>query len=135
VDEILTQYGDLCLLWFDVPVTMTPAQSRRFVDLVRRRQPGCLVSGRIGNGLGDYETPGDNCIAEKTDAGKLYETVGTMNDSWGYRPTDTNYKSADRIRAIRAQCAAVGSNYMLNVSPDPLGRLPVACTKLLKELS
>ena len=134
LDEILTQYGELCLVWFDVPVTMTPAQSRELRDLVRRRQPGCIVSGRIGNDLGDYFTPGDNAISEKTEAGRLYETVGTMNDSWGYRPPDTNYRSVAEIRAIRAKCAAIGSNYMLNVGPDPLGRFPVAALDILNGL-
>lgn len=135
VKEILTQYGDLCLVWFDVPMTLTRRQSEAFVELVRRHQPGCLVSGRIGNDLGDYETPGDNCIAEKTDAGKLYETVGTMNDSWGYRPTDTHYKSVDEIRAIKAKCASIGSNYMLNIGPDPLGRIPAPGIKILDGLA
>ena len=134
VEEILTQYGDLCLIWFDVPVTMTREQSQKFVTLVRQRQPGCLISGRIGNGLGDYETPGDNCIADKTEAGRLYETVGTMNDSWGYRPTDTHYKSVKEILDIKAKCAAIGSNYMLNVGPDPLGRFPVAAIDILNGL-
>ena len=134
VGEILTQYGDLCLIWFDVPVTMSHEQSRQFVDLVRKHQPGCLISGRIGNGLGDYFTPGDNQIASKTEKGRLYETVGTMNDSWGYRPTDTHYKSAKEILGIKAKCAAIGSNYMLNVGPDPLGRFPVAAIDILKGL-
>lgn len=135
VEEILTQYGDLCLLWFDVPVTLTKDQSKSFVDLVRRRQPGCLVSGRIGNDLGDYFTPGDNEIAEKTEAGRLYETVGTMNDSWGYRPTDTHYKSVKDILSIKEKCSAIGSNYMLNVGPDPLGRLPVVAIEILDGLA
>ncbi len=135
VDELLTQYGDLCLLWFDVPTTLTREQSEAFVRLVRRRQPGCLVSGRIGNGLGDYETPHDNQIASKTETDKLYETVGTMNESWGYRPTDTNYKSVSEILAIKEKCAAIGSNYMLNVSPDPLGRIPVAGINILEGLA
>jgi len=134
VEEILTQYGDLCLVWFDVPETLNRAQSEAFARLVRKHQPGCLISGRIGNGLGDYETPGDNCIAEKTETGKLYETVGTMNDSWGYRPTDTHYKSVKEILAIKAKCASIGSNYMLNVGPDPLGRLPVAAIDILDGL-
>ena len=51
--EILTQYGDLCLVWFDTPQTISPAQSRELVDMVRRYNPGCLVNSRIGNGLGD----------------------------------------------------------------------------------
>jgi len=135
VEEILTQYGDLCLLWFDVPVTLGRAQSEAFVRLVRKHQPGCLVSGRIGHGLGDYETPGDNAIAKSTEPGKLYETVGTMNDSWGYRPTDTHYKSVEEILGIKAKCASIGSNYMLNVGPDPLGRFPVAANRILAGLA
>jgi Alpha-L-fucosidase len=135
VEEILTQYGDLCLIWFDVPMTLSRDQSESFVRLVRKHQPGCLISGRIGNGLGDYETPGDNAIADNTDPKKLYETVGTMNDSWGYRPTDTHYKSVKEILAIKAKCASIGSNYMLNVGPDPLGRFPAAAIDILDGLA
>ena len=134
VDELLTQYGDLCLFWFDVPETLTRAQSEAFVRLVRARQPGCLVSGRIGNGLGDYESPTDNTLPGETTAANLYETVGTMNDSWGYRPTDTHYQSVREILGIRRKCASIGSNYMLNVGPDPLGRFPVAALDILDGL-
>ena len=135
VKEILTQYGDLCLIWFDVPSTILPAQCQELKEMVRTYQPGCLINGRLGYGLGDYDTPGDNCIADKTDAGKLYETVGTMNDSWGYRPTDTHYKSVDEILAIKAKCASIGSNYMLNIGPDPLGRIPAAGISILEGLA
>ena len=134
-EEILTQYGDLCLIWFDVPVTMTKEQSKRFRDLVRKHQPGCLINGRIGNDLGDYFTPGDNEITDKTEAGKLYETVGTMNDSWGYRPTDTHYKSVKELLGIKQKCASIVSNYMLNVGPDSLGRFPVAAIDILNGLA
>lgn len=135
VEEILTQYGDLCLVWFDVPMTVTRTQSVELRDLVRKHQPGCLINGRIGNDMGDYFTPGDNQIPSKTESDRLYETVGTMNDSWGYRPTDTHYKSVAQIKAIREECRAKGSNYMLNVGPDPLGRFPVAAVDILKGLS
>lgn len=134
VKEILTQYGDLCLIWFDVPSTITFNQCKELESMVRMYQPGCLINGRLGYGLGDYTTPGDNCIAEKTDAGKLYETVGTMNHSWGYRPTDVNYKTVEEIKAIKAKCASIGSNYMLNIGPDPLGRIPVGGIKILDGL-
>ena len=135
VKEILTQYGDLCLIWFDVPSTIKKPQCLELEAMVRKYQPGCLINGRLGYGLGDYETPGDNMIADTTAAGKLYETVGTMNDSWGYRPTDTRYKSVKDILAIKAKCAAIGSNYMLNVGPDPLGRFPVAAIDILDGLA
>ena len=109
VEEILTQYGDLCMIWFDVPETLSRVQSEAFVKLVRRCQSGCLISGRIGNGLGDYETPDDNCIAKNPDPMKLYETVGTMNNSWGYCPTDTHYRSVKDILGIKEKCRSRAS--------------------------
>ena len=57
-----------------------------------------------------------------------------MNDSWGYRPSDVNYKTVDEIKAIKAKCAAIGSNYMLNVGPDPLGRIPAPAIEILDGL-
>ena len=135
VKEILTQYGDLCLIWFDVPCTISKEQCLELKAMVRKYQPGCLINGRLGYDLGDYTTPGDNMIAEKTDSNALYETVGTMNDSWGYRPTDTHYKSVKEIADIKAKCKAIGSNYMLNVGPDALGRFPVAAIDILNGLS
>jgi len=134
VKEILTQYGDLCLIWFDVPSTILKPQCLELEAMVRKYNPGCLINGRLGYGLGDYKTPGDNMIAEKTDPNALYETVGTMNDSWGYRPTDTHYKSVKEILEIKAKCASIGSNYMLNVGPDPLGRFPVPAINILDGL-
>ncbi len=132
VEEILTQYGDLCLIWFDVPSTITLNQCKELEAMVRRYQPGCLINGRLGYGLGDYTTPGDNCIAEKTEDGKLYETVGTMNDSWGYRPADIKYKSVEKILEIKELCRKKGSNYMLNIGPDPLGRIPAGGIQILE---
>lgn len=135
VTELLTQYGDLCLVWFDVPVTCTPEQSRRFRDLVRRHQPGCLINGRIGNGLGDYVTPTDNALATDTRPDRLYEMVGTMNGSWGYHPTDTRYRTVDEIAALREKCRSIGSNYMLNIGPDHLGRIPAPGVAILEGLA
>ena len=122
-------------MWFDVPVTCTPEQSRRFRDLVRRHQPGCLINGRIGNGLGDYVTPTDNALAKDTRPDKLYEMVGTMNDSWGYHPTDTKYKSVEEIVSLREKSRSIGSNYMLNIGPDHLGRMPAPGVAILEGLA
>ena len=52
-----------------------------------------------------------------------------------YRPTDTRYKSVKEALAIKAKCAAIGSNYMLNVGPDPLGRFPAAAIDILNGLA
>ena len=44
VTELLTGYGDLCLIWFDTPRTISAAQSQELVDLVHRHQPNCLIT-------------------------------------------------------------------------------------------
>ena len=74
-------------------------------------------------------------VVDKVESGVLYETVGTMNDSWGYCPSDTYYKSVEEIVGIREKCRKIGSNYMLNVGPDPLGRFPVAAVDILNGLA
>lgn len=135
VKEILTQYGDLCLIWFDVPMTSTLEQSTMFRDLVRKYQPGCLINGRIGNKMGDYHTPTDNALAENTKKDELYEMVGTMNNSWGYHPTDTDYKPLETILGFKNKSKEIGSNYMLNIGPDHLGRIPAPGIKILDGLA
>ena len=135
VEEILTQYGDLCLIWFDGPSTIVREQCLELQAMVRKYQPGCLINGRLGYDIGDYSTPGDNCISDGNASDALSETVGTMNDSWGWRPSDTKWKSVDEILDIKAKCAAIGSNYMLNIGPDPLGRIPVEGVRILEGLA
>ena len=51
--ELLTQYGPVALIWVDTPLIMTAEESKELRDLVKELQPDCLVSGRIGSGLGD----------------------------------------------------------------------------------
>jgi alpha-L-fucosidase len=59
VRELVTQYGDLAVLWFDTPGKMTKEHSMALVNLVREHQPRCLINSRIGNGVGDYSSLGD----------------------------------------------------------------------------
>lgn len=135
VEEILTQYGDICLLWFDMAVaTMKPRHSQKLQDLVRKLQPGCLISGRIGNGLGDYFTPGDNEVPKKAEGLLTYEVCGTMNESWGFQPKDLKYRTNEQIRAIHEQCRKMHANYLLNFGPDPLGRMPAKAIEILAGL-
>ena len=144
VKEILTQYGDLCLIWFDIGNTLTEDQSYDLYSLVRKLQPGCLVNSRIGGGsregtnsriVCDYTSSGDNEIPRSMAdrKGMLYETCATTNDSWGYKPTDQNWKSPETIRSTREHLKSIGANYLLNVGPDGLGRIPARCVEILKE--
>ena len=134
VKEILTNYGDLCLIWFDTPHTISTAQSQELYDMVKHYQPDCLVNSRIGNGLGDYRSTGDNQITFGAD-GKvegLVECPATLNDTWGYKSFDQNWKSPERIVEIRRDLDARGINYLLNVGPDALGRIPGPAADILR---
>ncbi len=132
VKEILTKYGDLCLIWFDTPKTISPAQSSELFNLVKLHQPDCLVNSRIGNGLGDYHSWGDNEIPDDHMKDGLYETPATLNDTWGYKSFDQEWKSAVRVHEIREHLKARGINYLLNVGPDYLGRIPAPAAEILR---
>ncbi len=133
VTELLTGYGDLCLIWFDTPRTISAAQSRELVELVHRYQPNCLINSRVGNGLGDYSSTGDNEIpADYKQA--LYEAPCTLNDTWGYKAFDDNWKSPERVLELKSHLNARGINYLLNVGPDYLGRIPAPACDILREV-
>ena len=150
VEEILTNYGDLCIMWFDVPHTISPEQSLELNRMVKRYQPDCLINSRIGNGAYDYVSLGDNeypeappskaVLAEpnsihgfKYSPYGLYETAGTMNSSWGFKYYDQNWIDAAIIRERREKLNGMGINYLLNVGPDALGRIPSFCQEALRE--
>ena len=143
--EILTKYGDLCLIWCDTPHVITETQSRELYDMIKKYQPDCLVNSRIGNGIGDYRSCGDNQIEFKKEEGRpyaiavgertgLFECPATLNDTWGYKSFDNNWKPASRVREIRERLNSQGVNYLLNIGPDYLGRLPAPALDILREL-
>ena len=152
VEEILTQYGELCLIWFDVPMTLSEAQSRRLFEAVKRLQPGCLINSRLGNGAYDYVSLGDNEIPDALPEGDveadpnaiggfkrspygLYESAATLNDTWGFSAYDQTWKSPERVVGIRRQLKKLGINYLLNVGPDHLGRIPAPSVDILRAVA
>lgn len=134
VRELLTNYGDLLLIWFDTPGVISPKESQELYDLVKSIQPDCLVNTRIGNGLGDYRSMGDNEIPDDFFTDELVETPATINDTWGFMYYDDNWKSIDEIKRLKEHLNSRGVNYLLNVGPDHLGRIPVPSIEILKAL-
>ena len=144
VTELLKNYGDICLMWFDVPHTISKEQSLELNKLVKSIQPNCLINSRIGNGAYDYVSLGDNeypeelpeKVSEEADIDMnnisgfkyspygLYETAGTLNSSWGFKYFDQNWLTPEQIRSRREKLNSIGINYLLNVGPDGLGRIP-----------
>ena len=134
VQEILTNYGDLCLIWFDTPHSISPEQSRMLADMVHHYQPGCLINSRIGNNMGDYRSMGDNEIPEDSKEGGLFESACTLNDTWGYKSFDNNWKSPERVIEIKHHLNNRHLNYLLNVGPDYLGRIPAPAVEILRKV-
>lgn len=128
--EILTEYGKIALIWFDTPMGTTPEESREMARLVKELQPDCIVSGRIGNGLGEYMTTGDNFIPRLPFEGD-WEVPATLNDTWGFNKDDHNWKSPEEIIQLLVKINSRGGNYLLNIGPDGTGKVPEASIEVL----
>ena len=133
--ELLQNYGELFTIWFDTPWTITGEQSLELYNLVKKYQPQALVNSRIGMFPGikfDYTSFGDNEIPDDYKNGELlFESACTLNDTWGYKAYDQNWKSAEQILANKKHLNERNVNYLLNVGPDYLGRIPEPCIKIL----
>lgn len=133
LEELLTQYGEIGLIWFDTPRIMSYEHSRELVDLVKGIQPNCIVSGRIGNRLGEYMSTGDNRIPILPFDGD-WEVPATLNDTWGFKSNDHNWKKTRDVLALLLKINSRGGNYLLNVGPDGLGRIPEESVRILREV-
>lgn len=132
--EILTRYGDLCLIWFDTPMDeQTHAHSEELYGMVRKYNPACLVNTRIGNGLGDYCSCGDNSLPKEYTE-DLVEAPVTLNGTWGYKSFDNDWKSPEQVLDLLRRCGDKGANLLLNVSPDHLGRIPAPAADVLRRV-
>ncbi len=133
VAELLTNYGPIGLIWFDTPKGISAEQSRSLLEFCRQLQPDCLVSGRLGNALGDYASAGDNRIpGQFVDADR--EMPATINDTWGFKANDHNWKSTEELIRKLADIVSKGGNYLLNVGPTALGDIPAPSVQRLQEI-
>ena len=133
VKEILTQYGPIGLIWFDTPGIISKEQSLELKRFVHELQPDCLVSGRVGHGVGDYQSMGDNQIPSGPVEG-AWETPATMNDTWAFKTHDHNWKSTKDLLYLLVDLASKGVNYLLNVGPTAEGLIPEPSIQRLKEI-
>ncbi|CAH1202038.1 hypothetical protein PAECIP111891_01897 [Paenibacillus allorhizoplanae] len=131
VKELLTQYGPIGILWFDCGHKITDKQGKQFVDLVHEVQPGCLVNRRVRReGFGDYENTGDNQRHMRTPR-RDWESIATLNHSWGYNQTDQQWRSAEDILHDMIHVVSMGGNYVINVGPTGDGEIDAKSIELL----
>jgi alpha-L-fucosidase len=134
VKELLTNYGPVSVLWFDTPTNwMTPQRVAEFLPLFDL-QPQIVVNNRLGDGFkGDTETP-EQHIPPQGFPGRDWETCMTINDTWGYKSYDTNFKSTQTLLRNLVDIASKGGNYLLNVGPTSEGIIPQPEIDRLKEI-
>lgn len=142
VEELLTNYKPVAVLWFDI-TTPIPELARELRDLVRSISPETIISGRIGGrigrptipsrGLADYISMGDNQIPDRR-IDDDWEVPMTLNDTWGYKSYDHNWKSPGRVIQILVEVVGKGGNLLLNVGPTAEGEIPKPSVDILVEV-
>jgi alpha-L-fucosidase len=135
IEELMTGYGPIDILWLDAGQVRPPKQDIRMDDLVRMarsHQPNLIVVDRtVGGEHENYRTP-EQEVPEKP-LPYVWETCMTMGDQWSYKPGD-NYKSTDRLIHLLVDIVAKGGNFLLNVGPTPDGELPPEAVSRMKEM-
>jgi alpha-L-fucosidase len=133
VKEILVNYGGLDIIWWDTPQDMTPARAQKFMDLLKG-YPNLIINNRLGGGFkGDTETP-EQYVPATGFPGRNWESCMTMNDTWGYKSYDQNWKSAKTMLRDLADVASKGGNMLLNIGPTSLGEIPQPSIDRLSEI-
>lgn len=139
--ELLSNYGQIDVIWYDMGEGLTNNEVREFVKISRELQPNVIISSRLGENpriedlhrdmLFDYYTPSDNYYTGDT-LKMSWEMAGTTNGSWGYRKDDKSWRSADFIVQSLISSISRGGNYLLNVGPDPSGHIPDEAAEQLR---
>ncbi|WP_111592893.1 alpha-L-fucosidase [Chitinophaga dinghuensis] len=119
VRELMTNYGPVSEIWFDMG-SLTAQQSRDLANLVHQLQPGCMVSGRLGNDAGDFCVMGDNQYPDYAIASPWQTPASVYDETWGYRSWQEHGKAEDKAdEKLRGLIKVVsrGGNYLLNIGP------------------
>ncbi len=146
VRELMTNYGDIGVMWFDgewIPDYTTEMGKELYHEIVQAN-PRMIVNNRVDKGrqgmqgltkegdyAGDFGTP-EQEIPDQGLPGVDWESCMTMNDTWGYKHFDHNWKSAKTLIRNLVDIASKGGNYLLNVGPTAEGEIPEASVERLQ---
>lgn len=134
------QLNELCstwrpdLIWFDGDWEHSAEEwdAPGIISLLRSHNPGVVVNSRI-QGHGDYATPELGVPVTRPES-QWWETCMTINDSWGYRTEDHNYKHPMTVLRMFVDCLSLGGNLLLDIGPRADGTIPDEEVAILKTL-
>lgn len=112
------------LYWFDGDWEKSAEQwrSKELKDSLLKWIPNVIVNSRL-NQYGDYKTPEQGIPVVRPKG--PWEFCMTMNDNWGYFPSDTNYKPNSQIVRTFVEVISKGGNMLLNIGPKPDGTIAI----------
>ncbi len=130
VRELITQYGPLGIMWFDVPQCFDAVRGQGLIDFTRALQPDIIINDRSG-APGDYDTP-EQRVGQYQDQ-RPWETCMTICRQWAWKPNDEMKPLKECLQTLVA-CAAGDGNLLFNVGPMPNGQIEPRQTERLKEM-
>jgi alpha-L-fucosidase len=133
VKELLSNYGDVSVLWWDTPTNMTDEAATKLQALLKL-QPNIITNDRLKrpNFPGDTKTPEQKIPSQSELDGANWETCMTMNGSWGFKSYDHNWKTTETLIRNLVDIASKGGNYLLNIGPKSDGEFPQESIDRLK---
>ncbi len=118
VEELLTRYGDIFMLWFDG--ACTPLKQRAW-----------RVKQDIFIGRGEIPTPEQRIPGEASDY--AWESCMTTSYQWSYQPNPTVLSFKEIIKNL-IKIRARGGNMLLNIGPKPNGEIAAVDEAILRDL-
>jgi alpha-L-fucosidase len=133
INEVNTAFKP-ALWWFDGDWEHSSEEweSEKVRKEILQQNPEAIINGRL-QGYGDYETPEQNFPVSRPKY-KWWELCMTINNSWGYQPKDTSWKTPFEIITIFADVVSNGGNLLLDIGPKADGTIPEPEVTVLKEL-
>lgn len=123
IQELMTGYGDIDILWLDggqvAKRNNQDIRMDKIAAMARQHHPGMLVVDRTIKGeYENYQTPEGEIPHTQLDI--PWETCMGMN-GWGWQRDDRWMKSLNKIIASLIEVVAKGGNYLLGFGPTGEG--------------
>jgi alpha-L-fucosidase len=147
VTELLTNYGEISIIWFDFSFPGKNGKGRadwdseNLLELARSLQPGIIVDDRLD--LKDVEGGWDFISPEQVKVSKwpeingkrvAWETCQTFSGSWGYYRDENTWKSPAQLLELLIESVSKGGNLLLNVGPTARGVFDFRAQDRLKSM-
>jgi alpha-L-fucosidase len=141
--ELLTQFGDIDLLWYDFSYPGKDGkghknwQSRKLVNMIRKLQPNVLLNNRLDlPDAPDFVTPEQYqpFTTPTDDKGRplVWEACQTLSGSWGYHRDEMTWKSVPQLLTMLIDGVSKGGNLLLNVGPTGRGEIDYRAREALE---